>query len=60
MEVLVMAAWDEQKVLDHPKLSVLRWKNSTTLSGSDLSHEPGLDIARAYQPERCLSQPGLG
>ena len=47
-EVLLMAAWGEQGLLDRPSRRVMSWKNGT-LSQGDLEYEPGLDTARTYQ-----------
>ena len=48
-EVLLMAAYGEREVLDHPNMRVMRWRNGA-LSGSDLANEPGLGSSRTYQP----------
>ena len=48
-EVLLMAAYGERGVLDHPNMRVMRWRNGA-LSGSDLANEPGLGNSRTYQP----------
>ena len=48
-EVLLMAAYGERGVLDHPNMRVMRWRNGA-LSGSDLANEPGLGSSRTYQP----------
>ena len=48
-EVLLMAAYGQQGVLDHPNMRVMRWRNGA-LSGSDLANEPGLGSSRTYQP----------
>ena len=48
-EVLLMAAYGHQGVLDPPNLRVMRWRNGA-LSGSDLANEPGLGSSRTYQP----------
>ena len=45
-EVLLMAAYGEKGVLDHPNM---RWRNGA-LSGSELANEPGLGSSRTYQP----------
>ena len=37
-EVLLMAAYGERGVLDHPNMSVMKWRNGA-LSGSDLTNE---------------------
>ena len=49
MEVLLMAAYGERRVLDRPNMRVMRWRNGA-LSGSDLANEPGLGSSRTYQP----------
>ena len=49
MEVLLMASYGERRVLDHPNMRVMRWKNGA-LSGSDLANEPGLSSSWTYQP----------
>ena len=48
-EVLLMAAYGERGLLDHPNMRVMRWRNGA-LSGSDLANEPGLGSSRTYQP----------
>ena len=48
-EVLLMAAYGERGVIDHPNMRVMRWRNGV-LSGSDLANEPGLGSSRTYQP----------
>ena len=48
-EVLLMAAYGERGVLDHPNMRVMRWRNGA-LSGSNLANEPGLGSSRTYQP----------
>ena len=48
-EVLLMAAYGEQGVLNRPNMRVLRWRNEA-LSESDLVNEPGLGSSRTYQP----------
>ena len=48
-EVLMMAAYGERGVLDHPNMRVMRWINGA-LSGSDLANEPGMGSSRTYQP----------
>ena len=60
-QVLLMAAYGEQRVLDRPSLRVMRWRNGT-LSGSDLASEPGLVSSRTYQPGEMplLTQPRTG
>ena len=61
-EVLLMAAYEQQGVLDRPKMRVMRWRN-WALSGSDLANEPGLGSFRTYQPGETLlptkPRPGL-
>ena len=49
MEVLLMAAFGQQGVLDRPNMRVMRWKNGALL-GSDLANKPGLGSSRTYQP----------
>ena len=49
-EVLLMAAYGEQGVLDRPNKRIMRWRNGA-LSGSDLANEPGLGSSRTYQPD---------
>ena len=48
-EVLLMAAYGQQGVLDLSNMRVMRWRNGN-LSGSDLANEPGLGSSRTYQP----------
>ena len=49
-EVLLMAAYGEQAVLDRPNIMrIMRWRNGA-LSGSDLANAPGLGSSRTYQP----------
>ena len=48
-DVLLMAAYGERGVLDHPNMRVMRWRNGA-LSGIDLENEPGLGNSRTYQP----------
>ena len=48
-EVLLMAAYGGQGVLDRPNMRVMRWRNGA-LSGSDLANEPRLGSSRTYQP----------
>ena len=48
-EVLLMAAYGKQGVLDHPNMRIMRWRNGA-LSGSDVANEPGLGSSRTYQP----------
>ena len=61
-EVLRMAAWGEQGILDRQSQLVLRWRTGA-LSECDLPHEPGVGTTRTYQPgEMLLSnrpRPGL-
>ena len=52
-EVLLMAAYGQQGVLDRPNMRVMRWRNGA-LSGSDLANEPGLGRFRTYQPGETL------
>ena len=40
-EILLMAAYGQQRVLDRPNMRVMRRRNGA-LSGSDLWNEPGL------------------
>ena len=58
-EVLLMAAYGERGVLDHPNMRVMRWRNGA-LSGIDLANEPGLGSARTYQPGQMPLLPSLG
>ena len=48
-ELLLMAAYGQQGVLDRPNMRLMRWRNGA-LSGSDLANEPGLGSSRTYQP----------
>ena len=48
-EVLLMAAYGQQGVLDRPNMRVMRWINGA-FSGSDLAKEPGLGSSMTYQP----------
>ena len=48
-EVLLMAPYGQQGLLDRPNMGVMRWRNGA-LSGNDLSNEPGLRSSRTYQP----------
>ena len=48
-EVLLMAAYRQQGVLDRPNMRVMMWRNGA-LSGFDLANEPGLGSSSAYQP----------
>ena len=48
-EVLLMAAYGEERVLDRPNMRVMRLRNGALL-GSDLANEPGLGSSRTYQP----------
>ena len=61
-EVLLMAAYGERGVLDHPNMRVMRWRNGA-LSGIDLANEPGLGSSRTYQPSEMplptKPRPGL-
>ena len=47
-EVLLMAAYGKQGVLDHPNMRIMSWRNGA-LSGSDVANEPGLGSSRTYQ-----------
>ena len=58
-EVLLMAAYGERGVLDHPNMRVMRWRNGA-LSGSDLANEPGLGSSRTYQPGGLPTKPKPG
>ena len=59
-EVLLMAAYGERRVLDHPNVRVMRWRNGA-LSGSDSANQPRLGSSRTYQPGEMLlpTKPGL-
>ena len=48
-EILLMAAYGQQGVLDRSNLRVMRWRNGA-LSGVELANEPRLEISRTYQP----------
>ena len=48
-EVLLMAAYGQQGVLDRLNMRVMRWRNGA-LSGSELANEPRLASSRTYQP----------
>ena len=48
-EILLMAAYGQQGVLDRQNMRVMSWRNGA-LSGSDLANEPGLGSSRTYQP----------
>ena len=48
-EVLLMAAYGQQGVLDRSSMRVMRWRNGA-LSRSDLANKPGLGSCRTYQP----------
>ena len=49
MKVFLMAAWGEQGVVDRPSLRcVMGWRNGA-LSGSNLTHEPGVGTTWTYQ-----------
>ena len=48
-EVLLMASYGQQGVIDRPNMRVMRWKNGVLL-GSDLANERGLGSFRTYQP----------
>ena len=52
-EVLLMASWGEQGVVDRPSLRVMQWRTGA-LSGSDLAHEHGVGITRTYQPGKMF------
>ena len=58
-EVLLMTAYGEQGVLDHPNMRVVRWRN-WSLSESYLANEPGMDVPGPTKQVRCLSRPNLG
>ena len=55
-EVLLMAAYGENGVLDRPNMRVMRWRNGALL-GSDMANEPGMGSSRTYKPMRCLCPP---
>ena len=48
-EVLLMAAYGQQGVLNRSNIRVMRWRNGI-LSGFELANEPRLGIFRTYQP----------
>ena len=48
-EVLLMAAYGQQGVLNRPNMRVMRLRNEA-LSESDLANEAGLRSSRTYQP----------
>ena len=48
-EVLLIAAYGQQGVLDCPNMELMRWRNGA-LSESDLANEPGLGKSSIYQP----------
>ena len=58
-EVLLMAAYGPQGILDRPNMRVMRWRNGA-LSGSDLANEPGLGNSRSTNQVKCLFRPSLG
>ena len=60
-EVLLMAAYGQQGVVDRPNMRVMRWRNGE-LSGSDFANEPGLGSSRSYQPGEIplLNKPSSG
>ena len=49
MEVLLIAAYGKQGVLDRPNMRVTRWRNGS-LSENDLANEPGLGSSKTYKP----------
>ena len=61
-EVLLMAAYGHQGVLDRPNMRLMKLRNGA-LSRSDLANEPGLKSCRTYQsgemPLPTKPRPGL-
>ena len=61
-EVLLMAAYGQQGVLDHTNMRVMTWRNGA-LSGSIMANKPGLVKSRNFQPGEMPRQtkprPGL-
>ena len=47
-EVLLMATYGKQGLLDRPNMRIMRWRNGA-LSGSDVANESGLGSSRTYQ-----------